>query len=138
MNTDEERLAARKPSVMKRVTRNVDPRELQDLLERPPRAYLAFNDSGAIGAIPVTFRFSNGRYRIGISSRSASQTPRLGQAVTLLIDDGQYYFELRAIKIRGVTAATDRIPQGAVSDLNWMEVLAEKVVAWNYGRMREV
>jgi hypothetical protein len=123
---------------MKRVTRNVDPEEQQDLLERPPRASLAFNDSGAIAAMPVTFRFSNGRYWIGISSRSASQTLRLGQPVTLLIDDGQYYFALRAIKIRGATAATDQIPHGAASDLNWMEVIPDKVVAWNYGRMREV
>lgn len=115
------------------VTRHVKPEALSDFMERPPRAYLAFNDAGAIAAVAVVVRSSAGRYWIGITPGQPQPTG----AVTLLIDDGWYWVELRAIKIRGRVVAVQSPPAGASSDLDWLELIPDKVVAWDYGSLRE-
>ena len=75
---------------MKRVTRSVQPEDLAPLLERPPRATLAFVSDGTIEAVPVLFWWRLGRYLIGW--QQGMEPPR--GRVKLLVDDGPWYFDL--------------------------------------------
>lgn len=109
----------------KRVTRAARPEDLADLLERPPRANIAFEGGGRVEATPVEFRYEDGHYLF----RSGSEGPSPGSSVALLIDDGHYHSELRGIRVQGVTAAA--------GDEGWSEIVAGKIVAWDYGAMRE-
>lgn len=118
----------------RRVTRDIDPAEARDLLERVPRAALAFADDAWPTAEPAAFALSGDRYRVGLASR-AERRPVVGQEVVLLIDEGVHFFDLRAIYIRARVAAVDaRERDGRF----WFTLTPTKVVAWDYGRLREV
>jgi hypothetical protein len=79
---------------MKRATQRIKLEAARDLLERVPRAHIAFVDRGLLEAAPVTFRFHQGRYWIGLERSTPAL--RLRGAVALTIDEGWYWFELRA------------------------------------------
>jgi hypothetical protein len=111
---------------------------MQELLEAAPRANVAFRRGDGIQAAPVAFRFQAGRYWIGVRPTETGPLLGPGEAVKLLIDEGRWFFELRGLWVRGHTAAADRVPEGAASSLAWLELCPEKVVAWDYGRLREV
>ena len=117
---------------MKRTTRAVRPEDLEDLLERPPRASLAFVRGGAIQLLPVALRYAEQRYLVGLP---AGMEPPAGR-VKLLVDDGRWYFDLRGIWVRGLLRPCDA-PAGAAVERTWFELTPEKVAAWHYGRMRE-
>jgi hypothetical protein len=46
----------------------------------------------------------------------------------MLIDDGEFYFELRGVRVRGTL--------GDAGD-GTREVVPEKIVTWDYGSMRK-
>lgn len=123
-------------SGLKQVTRNIDPGSAQDLLERVPRACLSFACSDGPQAQPVAFQWRDGRYLVGIQTGERYQ-PGTGQEAVLLIDEGSYYFDLRAIYIRGQTRPI-RTPPDARAGCAWFEVVPLKIVAWDYGMLREV
>ena len=119
---------------MPHVTRDIDPIEAQDLLERVPRASLAFADANGPCALPIAFVWLAGRYFVGLS------TPidlRGDQEVVLLVDEGLYFFDLRAIYIRGNVKPVEP-PLNAPADCVWFEVIPIKTVAWDYGTLHEV
>ncbi len=116
------------------VTRDIDPGSAQDLLERVPRACLAFaGDNGPL-LQPVEVVWQGGRFLAGIPEGTASR-PLSGQEVVLLIDEGIYYFDLRALTIRG-PAQPAAVPPGARAGCAWLELIPTKMVAWDYGKMR--
>ena len=117
---------------VKRITRAVQPEDLRELLEHPPRATLAFVRGPAIQAVPVAFQFHAGRYLVGLPEDAAPP----GGRVKLLIDDGPWYFDLRGVWARGSLAPCER-PAGASEGLTWFELTPEKTAAWHYGSMRE-
>lgn len=117
---------------MKRVTRAVQPEDLRPLLERPPRATLAFVQGGRIQVQPVAFRYEEGRYLVGLRRMMERPAGR----VKLLIDDGFWYFDLRGLWIRGRLTLTDG-PTNAEAAYAWFELTPEKTAAWHYGSMRE-
>ncbi len=119
-----------------RITRKVTPEDLPDLLERPPRANIAFAYQSAPAAAPVAFRFWSGRYWVGLPRQDAGPLPAAGEVVKLIVDDGHRYHDLRGFWVRGRMAAAPRPPEGADAGLDWFELSAEKTVAWHYGRMR--
>jgi hypothetical protein len=82
------------------------------------------------------FVWHDGRYLAGIPEDADSQ---LGsdQEVVLLIDEGVYYFDLRAIYIRGQVKPVEA-PRNAPASRTWFEVVPLKTVAWDYGTLREV
>lgn len=121
---------------MKRVTRTATLDDLRDLLDRPPRAYLAFDDHGAVAAAPVTFRFANGHYLIRLDE-SAAARPRPGDSAMLLVDDGHYSLQLRGFRIRGRLAESGEILPPPVAGTGWLELLPGKVICWDYGSMRK-
>ncbi len=121
---------------MKQVTRNIDPASARDLLERVPRACICFAGDHGPQAQPVIMLWFEGRYLVGFPEDAACQ-PSPGQEAVLLIDEGIYYFDLRAIYIRGQVRPAE-VPPNVPSSQIWFEVVAAKTVAWDYGMMRAV
>ncbi|MCC6617265.1 MAG: hypothetical protein IT320_27570 [Anaerolineae bacterium] len=121
---------------MKRVTRDIDPESAHDLLERVPRACIAFaREEGPI-AQPVALIWRDGRYQVGVPS-AAARRPDAGDEVVLLVDEGRYFFDLRAIYIRGLAEPVDA-PEAAPEGHTWYEITPTRTVAWDYGSLREV
>jgi hypothetical protein len=121
---------------MKQVSRDIDPKEAQDLLERVPRACLSYVNENGVQLQPVGLQQHDGRYLVCISGENSRQ-PVSGQEVVLLIDEGVYYYELRAIYIRGQLHITET-PPGVAAGQMWFELNPLKIVAWDYGMLREV
>ena len=121
---------------MARVTQRVDPADLDDLLERPRRAAVAFCDGARIEAVPVAYRRRGGRHWIGVA-REALPPSGAPERAVLLTDDGRYWFDLRAVTLRGRLVAAPRPPGERSVDLAWWEVVPERIVAWDYARLRE-
>ncbi len=121
---------------MKRVTRNIDPGCARDLLERVPRACICFACAQGPQAEPVVLVWQDDRYLVGIPEQ-AERRPGPGQEVVLLVDEGVYFFDLRAIYIRGRVRPAEA-PKGARASHTWFEVVPLKTVAWDYGTLREV
>ncbi len=121
---------------MKQVTRDIDPSHAQDLLERVPRACLSFATDRGPQVEPVSLLWREGRYLVRISG-GAKELLIPGQEVVLLVDEGIYYFDLRAIYIRGQVQPAEA-PPGASPGQAWFEVISQKIVAWDYGMLREV
>jgi hypothetical protein len=121
---------------MKQVTRNIDPDSARDLLQRVPRACLAFGNEDGPQAQPVVLHWREPQHLVGIP-QSAVHRPSLGQEVVLLVDEGIHYFDLRAIYIRGIIQLA---PQtfDATPGYAWFEIIPSKTIAWDYGTMHEV
>ena len=123
---------------MRRITTAVDPEKMRGLLERVPRACMAFNNAGMVEVVPVEFRFQAGRYWIGMSGGGSGASPGPDEPVKLLIDEGMYYFDMRGIWIRGRALFSEERPEGGSPAVNWFQLVPEKFVAWDFGAMREV
>lgn len=121
---------------MKRVTRDIDPRDAQDLLERVPRACMTFASVDGPQALPIMFMWQAGCYLAGIPE-NADQRPNPGDEVVFLIDEGLYFFDLRAIYVRGYVRPV-AMPDGAPVGCTWFMVEQIKTVAWDYGMLREL
>jgi|WetSurMetagenome_2_1015567.scaffolds.fasta_scaffold296220_3 hypothetical protein len=120
---------------MPSATRDIDPADAQDLLERVPRACLAFASHRGPELIPVRLTWTGGRYHISIPENDGP-LPDSGQEVVLLVDEGIYYFQLRAIYIRGQVHPAEA-PRVAARG-HWFEIIPTKIVAWDYGTLHEV
>ncbi len=120
---------------MRQVTRDIDPRQAQDLLERVPRACLSFASQSGPRVWPVEVWWQPGRCLVGIPA-GAEDRPGPGQEAVLLVDEGIYYFDLRAITIRGQVQPA-AAPPGARAETAWFELVPSKTVAWDYGSMRD-
>lgn len=121
---------------MKRVSRDIDPALAQDLIERVPRACISFACSAGPDVQPVIAIQRHGRYFIGIPVDSAYR-PVSEQEVALLIDEGVHFFDLRAITLRGQVRPAEA-PEDIPADHVWFELILSKMVAWDYGMLREV
>jgi hypothetical protein len=126
----------RRGILVKQVTRNIDPTHAHDLLVGSARACLAFASQQGSQVLPVRLIWQDGRYLVNLPA-SATPQPASGQEAVLLVDEGIYYFELRALYIRGQVRPV-MAPQAAEDGRMWFEVGAQKTVAWDYGMMREV
>jgi hypothetical protein len=117
---------------LRHVTRDVDPSALADLLARPLRATLAYAEAGAVELVPVRARWRDGAYFAGAQR---SRLPDLdGREVVLVIDDGPYWFLLRGVSVRGTARRT---AAAEVPSLVWYEVEPRRILAWDYGSIRE-
>ncbi len=123
-------------ATMKHVTRDIDPVNAHDLLERVPRASLAYAGDDGPCAQPIVLVWLGGRYLVGLPATATPQ-PTIDQEAVLLVDEGVQFFDLRAIYIRGHVKPAD-VPHGAPPNHIWFEVIPLKTVAWDYGTLREV
>lgn len=121
---------------MKPVTRNVDPDRARDLLERVPRSCMCFGCDQGPEAQPVGLMWRDGRYLVSLPA-DARCRPTSGQEVAVLVDEGVHWFDLRAIYIRGRVKPSEA-PANAPRGCTWFEVFPLKIVAWDYGTLREV
>ncbi len=121
---------------MKQITRDIDPADAHDLLERVPRASLAFAGNHGPHAQPIAFVWRDGRYFAGVPA-TANLQPTADQEVVLLVDEGLYFFDLRAIYIRGRVKPAAALA-GVPADYIWFEVIPLKITAWDYGTLHEV
>ncbi|HEX9371215.1 MAG TPA: hypothetical protein VF897_09420 [Roseiflexaceae bacterium] len=121
---------------MKHVTRNIDPDCARDLLERVPRACIAFASHQGPQAQPIVLVWHDRRYFVGIPEH-AEKRPSEDREVVLLVDEGVYFFDLRAIYIRGRVQRAEA-PRDAPAGHTWFEVVPLKMVAWDYGMLHEV
>ncbi len=122
-------------NAVKHVTRNIPPANAYDLFERPARACLAFATDAGPCALPVIALLNAQRYFVGLPT-TAQLLPDALQEVVLLLDDGVYFFDLRALYIRG-QAHPVVAPENASVGQRWFEIVPLKTVAWDYGQLRE-
>jgi hypothetical protein len=119
---------------MGRVTNRVGAESLGDFLGRSTTAVLAHVDaSGAVQAVPVAFSWREGRFRIGLPS---GELP-LGTPVALAVDDGSFWWELRAVLARGALAPAAPPDDVGAARFQWFEVRPDRVTAWDYDRLHE-
>jgi len=117
------------------VTRDVEPSVLHDLLEKAPRATVAFVDHDEVDLLPARTGLLNGTYRFGVSADLAPDLEN--RDVVLVIDDGPYWFELRGVSVRGLAKRIDSQSPGSERPLAWYAIDARRVLAWDYGAIRE-
>ena len=121
---------------MARITQRVDPGRVDDLLERPRRAAIAFARDATVEPVPVAYLRTEGRSWVGLWASALPGESPPARAV-LLLDDGRYWFELRAITLRGRLVAAAQPPPGGDTRLVWLEFVSDHAVAWDYGTLHE-
>ena len=110
---------------MKQITRTVPVDALRDLVEDAEDVYLAYVVDGEAEAVRVRARREGERWLVALPDGVSIDD---GARVSLLFDGGEFYFELRGVRVRG----TLRDAGGGEP-----EVVPEKIVTWDYGAMRE-
>lgn len=117
------------------VTRDVEPVSIHDLLERPRRATVAFTQGDRVDLLPARSRLSDGSHWFGVP---AGLDPQLdGREVVLLIDDGQYWFELRGVSVRGLAKSAQAPQSDPAERLVWYAITPQRTLAWDYGSLRK-
>lgn len=106
------------------------------LLESVPRACISFACDDGPQAQPIVLLWHNDRYLASIPA-DIEYRPVPGQEVVILIDEEIYFFDLRAIYIRGLVKAAET-PMDTPTNHTWFEVVPLNTVAWDYGLLREV
>jgi hypothetical protein len=118
---------------LERVGRDVDPAAVADLLERPPRATVAFVHGDEVEALPALARWRGGVHGFAVRAEDAPDLD--GREVVLVRDDGPYWFELRGVTVRGLA----RRAEAQDGDRSaWYDVEPRRVLAWDYGALRVV
>lgn len=121
-----------------RVTQRVVVDEVADLVTRAPRAAIAFAGDDGPQILPVALRVDGEMMSLGVD-RGAVPEGGLPSQVTLVSDDGRFWFELRAVVWRGVAASAPEA--GGTTDeerLTWYRFEPRRVAAWDYSRLHEV
>jgi hypothetical protein len=122
------------PSPVRRITRDVDPAAVRDLLDHPPRASVAFVDGGG-AVLPARAHLDGDRRLFAVAADAAPPLDRC--EVVLVIDDGWYWFQLRGVSVRGIAHRVDPPTDAEAAPLAWYAVDARRVLAWDYGAVRE-
>src|SRR5262245_52958553 len=102
-----------------RTTRDVTPADVADVVADPRRATVTFVDDGEPAIVPVRARREGERW--GFAAAPALDD----REVVLLLDDGDWWFELRGVSVRGVAHGD-----------GWYTVEPRRVLAWSYGSLR--
>ncbi len=120
-----------------RVTQRVRLEEVEAALLREGRAAVALVGPEGPECIPVVVR-GDGDLYIGLypDALPAAGWP---DRVVLVVDDGRYWFDLRAAVWRGTVTPVDedRASASGADGLVWLRLQPRRVVAWDYGRLRE-
>lgn len=109
---------------VKRITRTVGLEDLRDLIEAPAHAHLAYVADGEPEAVRVASRRDGERWLVTLPPGASVPD---GARVVLMLDDGEFYFELRGVRVRGTLRDAGD---------GTREVVPEKIITWDYGSMR--
>jgi hypothetical protein len=115
------------------VTRDVGPADVADLVDHAPRAHLAHVEGGRPAVLPVVTQRRGQEQLVGVP---AGAPDLAGREVHVVRDDGTFWFELRALAVRGVLHPAD--PGPVDEGLQWYVLDPGRTVAWDYGALREV
>ena len=110
---------------------------MADLADDAPRAHLAFVEGNRAEVEPVVTRRVAGQQLVAVPGGARRLD---GREVHLVRDDGQYWFELRALAVRGVLRAIpapDDSGRGGGEPIAWFHLEPGRTVAWDYGQLRE-
>jgi hypothetical protein len=118
-----------------RVTRDVEPDALHDLLEQPPRATIAFVRDGCPAVLPARASVDGG-HRFAVRKDDAPELD--GHEVVLLIDDGPFWFQLRGISVRGIARRAAPPADVPAAQVVWYAIEARRILAWDYAKVRLV
>ncbi len=55
----------------------------------------------------------------------------------MLVDDGPYWFQLRGVSVRGIAIPVDPPLGDELEALAWYAIEVRRVLAWDYGAIRE-
>lgn len=121
---------------MGRVVQRVDPAGFLDVLEPHARAAIAFDRDGAAEVLPVRYVRRGEQHWIGVVREALPEPASFARAV-LVLDDGSYWFELRAVTFRGRIETAPVEPAGAGHDLVWLSFVPIGAIAWDYGALHE-
>jgi hypothetical protein len=105
----------------RRVTRDVDP--------------AAFVDGGRAAVLPARAHLDGDRHLFAVAADAAPALDR--QEVVLVIDDGWYWFQLRGVSVRGIAHRVEATTGAEAASLAWYAVDPRRVLAWDYGAVRE-
>lgn len=117
---------------MTQITRSVTADDLQPLLKAAKEATVAWVDHGRLVSAPAGFSFREGQYRFGLPAGTLAESV----VVSLSVDAGVMYFDLRGVRVRG-PAVRIEAPEGTARTLDWFEVEVDRQAAWHYGSLRE-
>jgi hypothetical protein len=115
-----------------RVTQRVTIDELADLATNPPRAALAFSTEHGPECVPAVIRATH-RLEVGVDRTTVADVD-LPDRATLVVDDGRWWFELRAIVRRGEVRSVDAEPDDRIA---WFAFETRTSAAWDYGALHE-
>jgi hypothetical protein len=119
----------------RRVTRDVDPGALRRLLDDPPRATVAFVSGDGVELVPVRVCVRDGMHLFGVRGDAAAELD--GREVVLIVDGGAYWFHLHGFSVRGEATAVASPGTAEGTGLCWYAVTPRRVLAWDYGTIRE-
>ena len=121
---------------MARVVQRVDPADLASVLAPHARAAIAYDRDGVVETVPVLYRRRGDQHWIGVAREAMAEPARFARAV-LVLDDGSYWFELRALTWRGRIDQAPAEAAGDRDDLVWLVFAPIGAVAWDYGTLHE-
>lgn len=128
--------SAAKPPRVRRVTRDIHPDKVRDLLERVPRACICFATASGPLAHPIHLKLHGSIYLIRIWNDIQVQPP-INQEVAVLVDEGIHWFDLRAVYVRGRIKPAEETEADTSLAGKWFELVPTKTTAWDYGTLRE-
>ena len=116
------------------VTQRVDPEELADLATGQARVALAWEGPSGVECVPAVL--ARDGHHVAVP-RDAPLGPVASLPVTVVADDGTYWFELRAVVWRGTATVEANEDEGISDGPVWLRFESTRVVAWDYSRLRE-
>lgn|SRR5574340_153492 len=119
---------------MGRITQRVDPERVATALLGHGRAAIAVDRDGEVDALPVAVRRRDDELWIGIAPEAVPPETAFAHAA-LVLDDGSFWFELRAVNWRGHIRV--EAPPGGSDDLVWLSFVPRRASAWDYATLHE-
>ena len=113
------------------ITRDVEATAVADLLLAPPRAALAATVDNEIHVLPISLTVEEPADPTSspLMLQLPTGTPDLANRhVVVIVDDGPQWFRLRSLIVRGTAIA--------IGDRSY-RLLPKRVVAWDYGSLRD-
>lgn len=122
---------------MARVTQRTAPDPLAcKLAAAGARAAIALDRDGSADPLPALHRRYDDEHWVGVAREALPDVDTFERAV-LVVDDGQWWFELRAVTWRGRVERAGAPPFEGSTDLVWLRFEPRGAIAWDYGQLHE-